>query len=389
MSASEMYWGHVVSVVVAFLMLGVALRWRTGGRMAYAALFLWASQVNLRIALFRPGEYQGFADLAWSQWYRGFITGFFAEHATSIIALIATGQLLIAVLITSRGLAVRAGLAGAVLFLLAIVPLGVGSAFPATLVMAVGAAWLMRGRFGESLWRETGRRVPARALLACGIASSLVYVGNDMLNAAAYPGYRMLDQAISELSATGAPTKARWETMGLLYSALVFAFSLGVLRVARGNRMLRTTGWLLLAFALSGPVWALVPMHQRGTPANWQDVGHIVLSVASVLLIALFMGAGAFTRGTRFRIFSLAALAPMLAFGIATFSYADRIATGEPTRWMGLLERASLYLYLLWIAVLGALLLRRGVVAHEPLVTSLNGGRQAQSLFTLHGRRIV
>jgi hypothetical protein len=203
-----------------------------------------------------------------------------------------------------------------------------------------------------------GRRVPTRALLACGIVSSLVYVGNDVLNAAAYPGYSMLDQAISELSATGSPTKARWEAIGLLYTVLVFAFATGVLRSARDSRALRTTGWLLLVFALSGPLWALVPMHQRGAVGGWQDAGHIVLSMLTVLLIAAFIGVGAFARGSAFRVFSLGLLVLMLSFGVVTFTYAEQVAANGPTRWMGLFERVSLYLYLLWILVLAATLLR-------------------------------
>jgi hypothetical protein len=76
----------------------------------------------------------------------------FARHVGPIVVSIAGAQLLMAVLVTLRGNAVRVGLAGAIVFLVAILPLGVGAGFPATLTMALAAAVLFRHRFDESLW---------------------------------------------------------------------------------------------------------------------------------------------------------------------------------------------------------------------------------------------
>ena len=47
-----------------------------------------------------------------------------------------------------------------------------------------------------------------KALLVCGVVSSLLYIGADLLAAAAIPRLSQLHvQAISELTAVGAPTK--------------------------------------------------------------------------------------------------------------------------------------------------------------------------------------
>ena len=198
-----------------------------------------------------------------------------------------------------------------------------------------------------------------RALLASGIVSSVIYVANDLVNASRYPGYSILDQAISELSAVGAPTKPLWEAVGVGYDLTILAFAIGVIGLAPRDRTLRVTGWLLFAFALSGPLWLFFPMHQRGLEPDWRDTGHIVLSSVSVLLIVAYVAWGAFTLGRRFRLYSFATVLVMLAAGGATFGYAGSLAANEPTPWMGLVERVAIYAYLAWVAVFASALLTR------------------------------
>jgi hypothetical protein len=80
--------------------------------------------------------------------YQAFIEGPFARNPALFVLPIALGQLLcgLAVLF-GRGRWVRLGLVGCIVFLVAITGLGVGCAFPANLVMAIGPALLLRHRF--------------------------------------------------------------------------------------------------------------------------------------------------------------------------------------------------------------------------------------------------
>jgi hypothetical protein len=139
------------SNIVAVLMLFVSWRWAEMGRLLYSLLFLWAGQFNLRTAMTDPGVYLDYADFAALALYHDFILGFFARHTTEIVGVIALGQLAIAGLIATRGRAVHLGLAGAVVFLLAILPLGIGAGFPATVTMAAGACLLVRRRYSLAL----------------------------------------------------------------------------------------------------------------------------------------------------------------------------------------------------------------------------------------------
>lgn len=129
----------------------VCWRWKGAGRALFVLLFLGAAIVNAVTASARPSDYLSFADSAWSETYREFILGFFSRHIPVIVGLIAAGQFAIALLVAGRGRAVRLGLAGAMVFLIAIAPLGIGSAFPGTLVAALAAALLWKPGFARPL----------------------------------------------------------------------------------------------------------------------------------------------------------------------------------------------------------------------------------------------
>jgi hypothetical protein len=197
------------------------------------------------------------------------------------------------------------------------------------------------------------------ALLLAGLLSSMVYVTADILCGLRYPGYSFANQVISELSAIGAPTTALWVTLLRGYAVLFAAFTIGVVRESRGNERLRLTGWLLVAFVLSGPLWSIFPMHQRGDVFTWTDAGHIALGGVMVLLLTGVIAAGSGALGRRFRVFSQILLAITCVAGVATFLYVPRMLAQLSTPGVGTVERIFLYAFLLWTAVLGVALLRR------------------------------
>jgi hypothetical protein len=76
--------------------------------------------------------------------YRDFILGFFAEHIQLLVMGVAACQALVAIGLAVGPPLARIGLVGAACFLVAIAPLGVGSGFPSTLLLAGGAILLWR-----------------------------------------------------------------------------------------------------------------------------------------------------------------------------------------------------------------------------------------------------
>jgi hypothetical protein len=156
---------NVASNIVALALLLVCRRWPRVGRAMFCVLFAWAFTVNLRIALTAPSAYLEYARWAIEP-YRRFILGPFARHTAPIVAAIAFGQLTVAALVAGRGRWAALGLAGAITFLLAIAPLGRGSAFPFSLIASAAALLLLRRGFGGSvaadLRKLLRRRRPAQ-----------------------------------------------------------------------------------------------------------------------------------------------------------------------------------------------------------------------------------
>jgi hypothetical protein len=165
------------STLVGFIMFIAALRSAPVGRVLLSALFVWAAGTNLRIALTSPADYLNFAQFAVFDIYRAFIQGYFAQHTAAIIGVIALGQAAIAFLLAMNGWPRRVGYMGAIVFLLAIVPLGVGSGFPATVLIALAATELLHrdryaifGRNVNATDAEIARDLPGDAFIRRPVA---------------------------------------------------------------------------------------------------------------------------------------------------------------------------------------------------------------------------
>ena len=201
-----------------------------------------------------------------------------------------------------------------------------------------------------------------KALLACGIVSSLLYAA--MVWGIRYEGYSLTSQAPSELTAIGAPTRALWARLGWAYTLLVTAFGVGIWQSAGGNRTVRIVGGLLLAYASLGLLWPFAAMHQREILAagggTSSDTMHVVLSGVTVVLMFLAIGFGAAAFGRRFRLYSILSGVVLVAFGALTFLEAPRLQANLPTPWIGLWERINISVFLLWVAVLATMLWRNG-----------------------------
>lgn len=219
----------------------------------------------------------------------------------------------------------------------------------------------INGARNLSAARPVVRFTLRRMLLLSGMVSSILYVATDVLGALVHDGYSVTSQAISELMAVGAPSEPVVDPLFLSYGMLVLLFGIGVLRegVARA-RAVTISGALLITYAavgLTGPT--LFEMHPRGTASLEADRPHIVLTGILSLLLLLIMGFGGFALGRRFRIYSLATVATIIALGVILAPMAGRLAAGQPTPGFGIIERVSIYASLLWIAMFGVTLLRR------------------------------
>ena len=90
------------------------------------------------------------------------------------------------------------------------------------------------------------------------------------------------------------------------------------------------------------------------------DTAHVVLGGITVVLMFLAIGFGATAFGKRFRLYSVASIVVLLAFGVLTFLEAPRFQADLPTPWIGLWERINISVFLLWVVVVATVLLRTG-----------------------------
>lgn len=201
------------------------------------------------------------------------------------------------------------------------------------------------------------RKVIRNILLVCGVLSSVLYVGADIVAAMSWHSYSYTSQSISELFAIGSPT--RWIFALIPYTPLVIAFGIGVWWSADRKRALRTTGILLVAYGVVSQVGSYFPMHLRGATGSFTDTMHILLTIVLVLLIFLFIGFGATAAGKWFRLYSIGTILTLLVFGALAGMQGPRIAANLPTPWLGVTERVNVYSAMLWVLVFAVVLMRK------------------------------
>ncbi|MBS1709828.1 MAG: hypothetical protein JSS65_14035 [Armatimonadetes bacterium] len=145
---------YAVSQVFAVVTLAFAFGRPKVARWVMAALFSYAAVHNALFAVFSPQEYQGFASMMLVGWYREIVEGPFRTSATAWLAVIALGQAIVALCLAMGGQRLWVGVAGVIVFLVALLPFGVGSAFPFGVVVSLAALVV----YGVEVEAETGLR---------------------------------------------------------------------------------------------------------------------------------------------------------------------------------------------------------------------------------------
>lgn len=141
-----------VSNVLAILVLVTAIKWTKLARFLLFLLFAWASWLNYTTVHKTPDDYLIYATFTPFKTYSNFITHWFKSNLVAVVTKIAIAQGLIAIGLVLKGWVVQLACMGAILFFTAIAPLGVGSAFPATLIAAVATYLIIKKDDLNYLW---------------------------------------------------------------------------------------------------------------------------------------------------------------------------------------------------------------------------------------------
>ncbi len=122
---------YIGSNIIAVALIVVAVLRPKIARAIFALTFLAAGVFNAYTALTQPEAYLTYGELAFLPFYRDFIYGVFSLYTAIFVLAIAAGQLIVGILLAiGRDTLLTLGVIGAIIFLTAIAPLGIGSAFP-------------------------------------------------------------------------------------------------------------------------------------------------------------------------------------------------------------------------------------------------------------------
>lgn len=148
------YWIQcIVSNGIAILILIAAIKRPKIARLLFVLLFAWASWLNYTTAHNAPEDYLNYALLTPVDFMRDFINGWFKENITLMVTLISFGQGLIAIGMLLKGWWVKVACIGAIVFLLAITPLGIGSGFPFSIIASVALYFILKNDDFNYLWK--------------------------------------------------------------------------------------------------------------------------------------------------------------------------------------------------------------------------------------------
>ena len=193
----------------------------------------------------------------------------------------------------------------------------------------------------------------ARRLGWLGLVSLLSYTTAVVFSPLAYPGYDWMAQAVSDLSADTAPSRVLWNRLGALYMPCgIVCVTLCCITIKdHFNRAVRTgIGLFALMNWVFAVGYAMFPLTQAGISGQLQDVMHLIITAAVVLLsiasLTLIACGGLWQRACPvLGRWALAALSLMIAGAVGT-AVAARAYFGIP-------ERFSVFACTGFTAVLG------------------------------------
>ena len=176
-----------------------------------------------------------------------------------------------------------------------------------------------------------------------GIVSFLSYTAAVVFAPLAYPGYDWLSQAVSDLSAANAPSLALWNQLTAFYNVCeVVCVTVVCIGIQGSKTKLLRTGVYLFAVMewISAVGYRMFPLSDSGYAGAFQDVMHMAVTVAVVLLsiasLIVIIIAGAKNRGCRsYGVCAAVALAMMLVGALGM-----KIV---PPSYFGVVERFSVF----------------------------------------------
>ena len=191
-----------------------------------------------------------------------------------------------------------------------------------------------------------------------GIVALLSYTVAVVFSPLDYLGYNWMAQAVSDLSASNAPSLGLWTQLSSLYNicTLICAMMVCAGIQGKGSRLLRSGIYLFTAMEwISAVGFSMFPLSDSGYAGTFQDKMHILSTILVVLLsivsLVILIIAGVKRKEYRsFGVFAGIALGMMLVGALGM--------NIVPEEYFGVVERFSVFAAVGYNAVLGIELFR-------------------------------
>ena len=187
------------------------------------------------------------------------------------------------------------------------------------------------------------KRTLTQKLGLLGVISFLSYSAAVIFAPLAYPGYDWMAQAVSDLSAANAPSLTLWNQLSALYNVCETACAIVVCIGIQGQKtkLLRTGIYLFTVMEwISAVGYRMFPLSDSGYAGEFQDVMHMVVTAAVVLLsiasLTVIIVAGAKSRSCRSYGICAAVALGMMLIGAAGIKIV-------PAAYFGVVERFSVF----------------------------------------------
>ena len=192
-----------------------------------------------------------------------------------------------------------------------------------------------------------------------GPISFVSYVAAVIFSPLAYPEYNWMTQAVSDLSATSAPSKMLWNQLASLYNvcSIVSIMMVCVFIEQKLNKVLRTGIYLFSVMNwISHIGYTMFPLSDKGNAGTMQDIIHIYVVTALVVLLSIISLVVIMVGGYRDKQYRSLAVWATVALSLM---FAGAIGTGiVPQDCFGIPERFSVIAATGFNAVLGIYLFK-------------------------------
>lgn len=187
-----------------------------------------------------------------------------------------------------------------------------------------------------------------------GVVALLSYTAAVIFAPLAYPSYNWMAQAVSDLSASSAPSQMLWQQLSSLYNVcgIVSVTMVCVFIQDKLTKILRTGIYLFAIMNwISNVGYAMFPLSDSGNAGAFQDMMHIYVVTVLVVLLSIVSLIVIMIGGYRDRKYRSLAVWATIAL---LLMFAGAIGTNiAPREYFGIPERFSVFAATGFNAVLG------------------------------------